>query len=229
MEFVCLGPASSLPTLLSLFPTIFAVKPRPPAQVTGCPFFLIKAAELKRFRTHPLRMYTLSIQRWVGGRSSKLRAESLLTKMATARLYTLTLPPTGTCQIVQFTPLRSVYHHNCPVGDQQAARPESKLWWSAAPLPSLRVSPVGQQRHCHTVRSMVTFFFFPSAKHLAQSPSWRSPEAFSCNNPRARPAPSNCALALIPVMCWARTLTSSRIWVTWAIYSSPATLSESEV
>ena len=91
--------------------TIFAVKPRPPAQVTGCPF-LIKAAELKRFRSHPLRMYTLSIQRWVGGRSSKLRAESLLTKMATARLYTLTLPPTGTCQIVQFTPLRSVYHHN---------------------------------------------------------------------------------------------------------------------
>ena len=55
-------------------------------------------------------MYTLSIQRWVGGRSSKLHAESLLTKMATARLYTLTLPPTGTCQIVQFTPLRSVYH-----------------------------------------------------------------------------------------------------------------------
>ena len=50
--------------------------------------------------------------------------------------------------------------HNCPVGDQQAARPESKLWWSAAPLPSLRVSPVGQQRHCHTVRSMVTFFLF---------------------------------------------------------------------
>ena len=92
--------------------------------------------------------------------------------------------------------------HNCP---------ESKLWWSAAPLPSLRVSPVGQQRHCHTVRSMVTFFFLPSAKHLAQSPSWRSPEAFSCNNPRSRPAPSNCALALIPVMCWARTLTSPRI------------------
>ena len=42
--------------------------------------------------------------------SSKLRAESLLTKMATARLYTLTLPPTETCQIVQFTPLRSVHH-----------------------------------------------------------------------------------------------------------------------
>ena len=118
---------------------------------------------------------------------------------------------------------------NCPVGDPQAARPESKLWWSAAPLPSLRVSPVGQQRHCHTVRSMVTFIFFPSAKLLGQSPSWRSPEAFSCNSPRSRPAPSNCALALIPVMYWARTLTSSRIWVTWAIYSSPATLSESEV
>ena len=33
--------------------TIFAVKARPPAQVTGCPIFLIKAAELKRFRSHP--------------------------------------------------------------------------------------------------------------------------------------------------------------------------------
>ena len=97
--------------------------PRPPAQVTGCPF-LIKAAELKRFRTHSLRMYTLSIQRWVGGRSSKLRAESLLTKMATARLYTLTLPPTETCQIVQFTPLRSVYHHNLC---SEAPRPPAQV------------------------------------------------------------------------------------------------------
>ena len=35
--------------------------------------------------------------------------------MATARLYTLTLPPTETCQIVQFTPLRSVYHNK--IGD----------------------------------------------------------------------------------------------------------------
>ena len=34
-------------------------------------------------------------------------------KMATARLYTLTLPPTETCQIVRFTPLRSVQHKNC--------------------------------------------------------------------------------------------------------------------
>ena len=54
-------------------------------------------------------------------------------------------------------------------------------------------------------------FLFPSAKHLGQSPLWRSPEGFSCNNTRSQPAPSNCALALIPVMCWARTLTSPRI------------------
>ena len=47
--------------------------------------------------------------------------------------------------------------HSCPVGDKQAARPESKLWWSGAALPSLRVPPVGQQRHCHTVRGMVRF------------------------------------------------------------------------
>ena len=119
--------------------------------------------------------------------------------------------------------------HNCPVGDQQATRRESKLWWNGAALPSLRVSPVGQQGHCHTVRSMVTFIFFPSAKLLGQSPSWRSPEAFSCNSPRSRPVPSNCALALVTVICWTRTLTPSRIWGTWAIYSSPATLSKSEV
>ena len=119
--------------------------------------------------------------------------------------------------------------HSCPVGDQQAARPESKLWWSGAALPSLRMPPVGQQRHCHTVWTMVTFSSTPSAKHLGQSPSWRSPEAFSCNTPRSRPVPSNCALALIHVMCWTRTLTPSRIWVTWAIYSSPPTLSKSEV
>ena len=41
----------------------------------------------------------------------KLRVESLLTKMATARLYTRTLPPTGTMQIVKFTPLRYVHHN----------------------------------------------------------------------------------------------------------------------
>ena len=34
--------------------TIFAVNPRPPARVTACPFFLKKAAELKRFRSHSL-------------------------------------------------------------------------------------------------------------------------------------------------------------------------------
>ena len=60
------------------------------------------------------RFGCLSRRRRIGttqpSNSSKLRAESLLTKMATARLYTLTLPPTGTCQIVQFTPPRSVYH-----------------------------------------------------------------------------------------------------------------------
>ena len=92
-------------------------------------------------------MYTLSIQRWVGGRSSKLRAESLLTKMATARLYTLTLPPTETCQIVQFTPLRSVYHHNL-CSEAPPARPGD--WMplfliKAAELKRFRSHPLTQQ------------------------------------------------------------------------------------
>ena len=100
-------------------------------------------------------------------------------------------------------------------GDQQAARPDSKLWWSGAALPSLRRQPVGHQKHCHAVWTMVTFSSTPSAKHLGQSPSWRSPDAFSCNTPCSRPVQSNCALALIPVIRWTSTLTSSRIRVTW--------------
>ena len=48
--------------------TISALRPRPPAPDDRIflLFFLNKAAELKRFRSHPPRMYTLSIQRWVG-------------------------------------------------------------------------------------------------------------------------------------------------------------------
>ena len=87
----------------------------------------------------------------------------------------------------------------------------AKLLRSAAALPSLRMPPVGHQRHCHAVWTMVTFSSTPSAKHLGQSPSWRSPEAFSCNTPCSRPVQSNCALALIPVIRWTSTLTSSRI------------------
>ena len=49
--------------------TIFAVKPRPPARVTACPFFFVKAA---RFQSHPQSNDTLPIQRWVGGRSLKV-------------------------------------------------------------------------------------------------------------------------------------------------------------
>ena len=80
-------------------------------------------------------------------------------------------------------------------GDQQAARPDSKLWWSGAALPSLRRPPVGHQRHCHAVWTMVTFSSTSSAEHLGQSPSWRSPDAFSCNTPCSRPVPLNYALA----------------------------------
>ena len=40
----------------------------------------------------------------------KVARRVLLTKMATARLYTRTLPPTETLSIVHFTPLRSVHH-----------------------------------------------------------------------------------------------------------------------
>ena len=87
----------------------------------------------------------------------------------------------------------------------------AKLLRSAAALPSLRMPPVGHQRHCHAVWTIVTFSSTSSAEHLGQSPSWRSPDAFSCNTPCSRPVQSNCALALIPVRCWTRTLTSSRI------------------
>ena len=76
--------------------TISAVKPRPPARMIGSSSFLFKAAELKRFRSHPVKcIRCLHNAGWVGG-LLKLRAKSLLTKMATARLCTLTLPPTGT-------------------------------------------------------------------------------------------------------------------------------------
>ena len=93
-----LAPLFKFTPLRSVHHHNLAVKPRPPARGERIILlFLYKAAELKRFRSHPLRMYTVSIQRWVGGRSSKLRAESLLTKMATARLFTLSLPPTETC------------------------------------------------------------------------------------------------------------------------------------
>ena len=98
--------------------------------------------------------------------------------------------------------------HSCPVGDKQAARPERQTvveWCCSAFAESATSGTAKALPHCAGYGS------FPSAKHIWQSPSWRSPEAFSCNNPRSRNAPSNCALALIPVMCWARTLTAPRI------------------
>ena len=55
------------------------------------PFWLSKPAS-QAWQLQP------TYKRWHHDHNSlKLRAESLLTKMATARLYTLTLPPTGTC------------------------------------------------------------------------------------------------------------------------------------
>ena len=77
-----------------------------------------------------------------------------------------------TSSIVEFVCLGPTSSHRSPtllslfptavlLATKQAARPESKLLRSAADLPSLRRPPVGHQRHCHAVWTMVTFSSTP--------------------------------------------------------------------
>ena len=117
---------------------------RPPTQMG---YLLFRAAELKRFQSHPFKCTRcLNNAGWEGG-LSKLRAGSFLTEWQPARdPHARPYPshPPNHCQFVYFTPLRSVRHHKL-CSDTRPPTQMGYLLFRAAELKRFQSHPFVQQ------------------------------------------------------------------------------------